>query len=434
MALYSGAVGGDYTPRRVIGVYMATGLLFALAASLIWAINTIFLLDAGLDIFQVMLVNTSFTLSQMLFEVPTGVVADTIGRKASLLISYAVLVGSTALYVLTPQMGWGIPGFMVASVLIGLGFCFQTGAVDAWLVDALDATGWERPKERVFAWGQMTFGSGMLIGTLTGGFLGQVDLTWPYIVRAVLLVLAFVVALVFMKDVGFEPRPLKMRNFGEETRTIFRAGTRYGWHHPVVRPLMFVSGLTGIFFIYGFYAWQPYVLELLGRNAIWTLGVIQATSSLAGIAGNSLVGRVMREGESRRSPSAVLAGVTVLMALAIALIGTIGLVFAGTPGLAPFLLASILWVSFNMFFGVLGPVRQAYINDFIPSAQRATVLSLDALFADAGGSIGQPALGWIARRAGYPLAWFISAAFLGAGSLFYRRAGRAQAELEAAAA
>ena len=78
----------DYTPRRVIFAYLSTSGLFTLATSLIWAINTIFLIQrGGLTLFEVMLVNTVYLVAQMLCEVPTGVIADTIGRKASYLLS-----------------------------------------------------------------------------------------------------------------------------------------------------------------------------------------------------------------------------------------------------------------------------------------------------------------------------------------------------------
>jgi MFS family permease len=86
----------------------------------------------------------------------------------------------------------------IRHILIGLGFTFQTGAVDAWLVDALDFTGYDRPKERVFALGGMAFSAAMLVGTLVGGFLGQVDLSLPYLVRAGLLALTFVVTAILL--------------------------------------------------------------------------------------------------------------------------------------------------------------------------------------------------------------------------------------------
>lgn len=180
----------DSTPRRVIGVFLATSLLYTLATSIIWGVNTLFLMGTGLDIFQVMLVNASFAVGQFIFEVPTGVIADTIGRKASLLLGIGTLFVSTMLYVAGDEYRWGMAGFVGASVLLGLGFTFQTGAVEAWLVDALDHVGWEGGKERVFAWGGMVFGGAMLVGTLLGGVLGQIGLRLPYLVRSGILLVA----------------------------------------------------------------------------------------------------------------------------------------------------------------------------------------------------------------------------------------------------
>ena len=99
-----------YTPRRVVFAYLSTSALFTLAASLIWAINTIFLIQrGGLTLFEVMLVNTAFLVSQMICEVPTGVIADTIGRKASYLLSIGTIIVSTILYVLTPTWAGASP-------------------------------------------------------------------------------------------------------------------------------------------------------------------------------------------------------------------------------------------------------------------------------------------------------------------------------------
>ena len=298
--------GKPYTPRRVILVYLLTTGLFTLAASLIWAINTIFLIQkGGLDLYQVMLVNTAFLIAQMVCEVPTGVIADTIGRKASYLLSISTIIVSTLLYVLTPILGWGIAGFVVASVIIGLGFTFQTGAVDAWLVDALDEAGWTEPKERVFAWGQMAMAAAMIGGSLLGGFLGQVNLYAPYVVRAAILVVAFFTVLFLVHDSGFTPRPLHLSTFGTEAKTVMSVGVRYGWGSPIVRPLMFVSLVGGVAGMFTFYSWQPYVLDLLGRpDAVWLLGVVQAVASLAGIGGNMLVRVVMRSGDESPRPRA----------------------------------------------------------------------------------------------------------------------------------
>lgn len=419
-----------YTPRSVITGYLSVYTLFTLASSLIWAINTVFLIrEGGLTIFQVMVVNAVFTVGQVVFEVPTGVVADTIGRRASLLICMVILAISTLLYVLTPVWGWGIWGFIGASALLGLGFTFETGALDAWLVDALDATGSQQPKERVFSWGQMASGSGMLVGSLLGGVLGQIGLSVPYVVRTVLLVLAALTTALLIRDAGFTRRPLKLSTFGDETRRILQAGVTFGLRSRVVRPLLWSSLASGVFFIYGFYSWQPYVLDLLGRDYVWLLGVVTAAFSLTGIAGNTLVKRIMREGELRREPARVLeftAWVTTALTFAIA---AVGLVFH-KAGVLPAGIAIGLWLVFGLVFGIATPVRMSYINAHIPSAERATVLSLDAFFADAGGTGGQPALGWISQRMSIPIGWLIGGAFLATLPLFYRASGKAAREAD----
>src|SRR5919201_3354739 len=135
-----------------------------LATSFIWGINTIFLLDAGLSNLEAFAANAFFTAGMVIFEVPTGIVADTVGRRASYLTGTLTLAASTLLYVLLWQLKAPFWSWAVVSILIGLGFTFFSGAVDAWLVDALDATGFDGNLESVFGRGQMVTGAAMLAG------------------------------------------------------------------------------------------------------------------------------------------------------------------------------------------------------------------------------------------------------------------------------
>ena len=416
------------TSRRVVAVYFISGGLFTLSASLIWGVNTLFLLDAGLDIFQVMLVNAAFSAGQVLFEVPTGVVADTIGRKASYLLGIATLLVATMLYVATAEYAWGIWAFVGASVLLGFGFTCQTGAVDAWLVDALNHLRYEGLHEQVFAQAGMVSGAAMLVGTLAGGFLGQIDLSVPYLVRSGTLGLAFAFVLLTMREVGFTPRPLKWRRFGAETRVIFDAGVRYGWRHPVVRPMLFVSAAQGVFMLYFFYSMQPFALDLLGRpDLVWVAGALAALFGLAGIVGNTLVGPVMRSKKGRRRASSVLAVMAALTALCAAAIGLVGLLAPGGGSLVAFGLVVVVGgVFWGVLFGIMQPVAQAYLNEHIPSAQRATVLSVASFFSEAGGMAGQPALGWLSRMTSIPVGYLVGSVFMGVAAPLLRMAGRGE--------
>ncbi len=129
------------TPAQVRRTYYVLGFGSTLAASLIWGVNTIFLLDAGLNNFQAFAANAFFTAGMVLFEVPTGIVADARGRRTSYLLGTLTLIVTTLIYLWLWTVDGPFWAWAVSSALIGLGFTFFSGAVEAWLVDALHATG-----------------------------------------------------------------------------------------------------------------------------------------------------------------------------------------------------------------------------------------------------------------------------------------------------
>ena len=102
----------------------------------------------------------------VLFEIPTGVVADTAGRRFSFLLSTVTLMAGTLAYVAIAAAGGGLLAFVIASLVLGLGFSFYSGAVEAWVVDALGATGYAGQLDRVFARGSMVSGAAMLAGSI----------------------------------------------------------------------------------------------------------------------------------------------------------------------------------------------------------------------------------------------------------------------------
>src|SRR6266542_1380182 len=183
----------DMDPQRVIRSYLIINGLFTLSASLIWGINTLFLLHADLSIFEVFVANAAFT---------------------------------------------------VASVA-------------------------------------------MIVGTVGGGLLGQINLSLPYIARTALVLMAFAVGYRTMHEIGFTPRALQLQGVVGEMRKVGRTGITYGWRAPAVRLLVMESFVTWGFFSWAWYAWQPYFLELYGKDAVWLSGLIAALFSLAGIAGNA---------------------------------------------------------------------------------------------------------------------------------------------------
>jgi len=387
------------TSKKVVHTYLLIAGLYTLSASLIWGVNTLFLMDAGLSIFEVFIANGVFTAAMAVFEIPTGVLADTRGRRASFLLSVAVLVVGTLGYVSAAQIGGGVVLFSLMSVILGLGFTFYSGAVEAWLVDALMSTGYTGTLEQVFSRGSMVTGAAMLVGTISGGLLGDIDLALPFVGRALFLMVLFGVALFKMHDIGYTPHALKLADLPKEMKKVARDSLRYGWNQKSIRLFMVMGlvqmGVAG----WVFYAWQPYFLELLGRDAVWVAGVVAALIALSTIAGNAVVGWLSRFCLKR----------TTLLLASAALYATA--IFS--IGLARSFWAAVGLLLLSMFAsGIAQPVRQAYFNHLVPSEQRATIISFDAMIASAGGALGQGGLGYLAQvqsiSGGYVLSGLIT--------------------------
>jgi len=385
------------TSKHVQRVYLVLLLFHTLAASLIWGINTLFLLDAGLSNAQAFAANAFFTGGLVLSEVPTGVIADVRGRRFSYLLGTLTLTISTALYLLMWRIHAPFVAWAMASALLGLGFTFFSGAVQAWLVDALKSTGFTGALESVFARGEIVEGVAMLIGAVAGGYLAQVtNLGVPYMVRVGVLALTFVLAVVLMRDIGFSPR--RGVKISEEVRGVLRSAIAYGLANPAVRPVMLANFFTDGVSIFAFYAMQPYLLQLYGDpKAYGIAGLAAAIVGGAQIAGGLLVphlGRVFR----RRTTVLIVA-----VAISTAVLGLIGI----SPG---FWMTTGLLMLWGLLFSTVMPVRQAYLNGLIPSEQRATVLSFESLMGSSGGVAVQPLLGRTADAWGYPTSYVACAA------------------------
>jgi MFS family permease len=223
-------------------------------------------------------------------------------------------------------------------------------------------------------------GAAMLVGTIGGGFLGQVDLALPYVLRAALLAAVFVIAWVVMHDLGFEPRAVAADELPGEIARNARAGVEYGWRQPNLRLLILASTVQMSFVMWAFYAAQPYLLDLLDSDAIWVSGFVAAGIAFATILGNQIVTFASRYCGKRTTLLLAAAGLQSAAAIVMGLTGSFWIAVAG-----------VLLLSVSL--GITGPVHSAYLHQVVPSEQRATVVSFDSMLASGGSIGGQVGLG-----------------------------------------
>ncbi|ADX71990.1 Major Facilitator Superfamily transporter [Pseudarthrobacter phenanthrenivorans Sphe3] len=383
--------------RKIQRVYLTLTLGNTLAASFIWGINTLFLLDAGLSNLEAFAANAFFTVGMVLFEVPTGVVADSWGRRVSFLLGTITLAGSTFLYYLLWQLSAPFWWWALVSVLLGLGFTFFSGAVEAWLVDALRFSGYEGGLETVLGRGQMVSGIAMLAGSVAGGVIAQAtNLGVPFLLRVGVLVAMFAVAFLLMHDVGFTPE--RSAHPLQATRAVLAASVDNGLKNPPVRYIMLAAPFTEGVGIYVFYALQPYLLQLFGDPRAYAIaGLAAAIVAGADVVGGWMAPRV-RNLVKRRTSVLIATNIVSALILVVLMVTT------------TFWVALVLLALWAVVSSAGTPVRQAYLNDMIASKQRATVLSFDSLMGSAGGVVVQPMLGRTADLYGYPASLAVAGA------------------------
>jgi len=369
--------------------YLIAGL-YSGAGWFLGPVYPLFLLSRGLDLLQINLVLATFLISVFLFEVPTGAVADVFGRKASFLLSCAVRAFAFALYSIADSF----TDCLVAEIIDAVGMTLATGALDAWAVDGMRAEGHDGPVDRLFARANIVIRALMVVGGIGGGYIASLDFAYAWLFAAGGFCVTGVLGALLMRD----DRPARAAARGGEARPSIASTIGEGWATVRGRPVLMTLCLVTLGLAFGavpaHMLWQPRLQELSGEG-VWLMGWIWALINFASLVGSWLLPRVLE----RAAREHVLLGVTLLRAVAL---GAAAVATGFYPALIGYLFADVA-------FGVSEPALQAWMNERIPSAQRATVLSVRSMFATLGGALGLVCIGFVARDSGIPAAWGTSA-------------------------
>lgn len=364
----------------------ARGLIFL-------GLTAYYVRTVGMNPLQLVLVGTAIELTCFLFEVPTGIIADTVSRRLSVIIG-GVLVG--ACYMLTGL----IPLFLaivIAEVIRGIGETFMSGAFDAWITDEVGA----EHVGPVFV-RSAQFGQGF---SLLGGLVSVVLASWfgyqvPIFIGGALTMTIFVAMIFLMPETGFRPAPREERNtFGQMAHT-FTQGTRAVRGSPVlilliVVEMVFGASSEGFDRLWEAHLLTNFALPELSLPGIGTLDPI-AWFALLEIA-LTVISMTLLEVLRRRMKTTDQASVTR------ALIGFNIVIVAATVGLAlmgRYELALAAVITRSVASTLMWPIQSTWLNQHIPSQVRATVLSMKSQMNALGQIAGGPGVGWFGNRYG----------------------------------
>ncbi len=397
---------------RLPAIPVYVGLLFveSVASMLTFTVtNLYFVTELGMSPLALVLCGTAMELAIFLFEVPTGVVADTISRRTSIVISYVVIGVAVLLFALVES----VPLVIAAYGLWGIGYTFQSGAFDAWIADEV---GTDR-LTRIVLRGAQAGWAGALLGVVLSTLVGGISLRVAIVAGGVVMLAIAVALALVMPETGFRPhRTPEEGGIRAFTATATR-GARAVRGHPLLLLLL------GIAFAYG--AWTEsfdrlWVAQFLavglpsGVADVTAIGVLTGVAFVAGIATSELAARRLGD-----APTRTLA--RVLTALnAVLLVAAIGFALAGS-----FLLACAAYLVLVGVRSLVAPLTSVWVNRTIEdSSVRATTLSVVSQ-ADAVGQVaGGPAIGGVATAFSLRAGLGLGALLLAPALVLYGRALR----------
>ncbi len=386
----------------------------ALGDTLVWTLAPVYFVQTiGLSPLQLVLVGTSMELTIFVCEVPTGIVADLVSRKLSIVIGYLVMGAAIVFCALVAEPWAAIAAWSVW----GLGYTFTSGAEDAWLADEI---GVEHVQPVYLRSAQVARLTALLaIGGSVA--LGLVSLRLPVLAGGAVIAAVGVGLALFMPEEGFRPAP---REEAESALRAFtatgRAGARLVRQTPVLLLILAITASWG--------AWseaydrlgEAHLLRDVGLPGfaglsfvVW-FGVISAASLLLSLLVARPANRRLATADRRRVTR-------ILLAADVALIGAV-LVFALAGA---FWLALVAMLVTNTIRSLVGPLFSSWLNQSITdSSVRATVLSI-ASQADAVGQwTGGPAIGAVGNAFGIRAALAVGASLLSPAVILYSRALR----------
>src|SRR3989339_2067236 len=123
--------------KKATRTFLLTEFLHTFPLAFVFPTYVIFLKENGMSLVEVGIINTTFMFFVFLMEIPTGVVADVVSRKLSIVLGTALYIVSPLIYFFISTFIW----FLMAELTIGLGMCFVSGALEAWVKDKLDESG-----------------------------------------------------------------------------------------------------------------------------------------------------------------------------------------------------------------------------------------------------------------------------------------------------
>ncbi len=332
---------------------------------------------------QVFFLNAWFMFWNFVLEIPTGTIADYLGRKWSLALGFLIGILAAIVYVSHPSLKM----FMLGEVLFAMAYTLHSGADEALAYDSLKAIQKVDRARTVLSRMESFKLGGILVGTVIGSLIAsRWGLNVPMKCYVIPAFIGFVIAL-FLKEPPFHEQK-EHKSYGK----ILKEGTQFFTQHRVLLILTTEMAITNALAWSIIWLFQP-LLERSGMGIAY-FGVVHAMTCIGQILLLSNLDKIERWVGSKRG----------LFFIGSLIVGS-AFGILGFVQVLPIVVAGIV-LAFS--FGLSRvPIFSAYMHAYIPSDKRATVISITSMMRTFGIVILNPIIGYSADRSLNVTLWII---------------------------
>jgi len=346
----------------------------------------------------------------VVLELPTGILADRIGRKRTYLLSLAFQAAAYGSLLFAS-------GFMAVSAafaLYGVSRALSSGSLEALLIDRYIESHGDARLHRLMSVSNAADTLGLALGSVAGGFIPGVWSTlFPLANRyhGNLIAMLMLLSLLWLLVMLAAPREQAMKRADTRLGAFLSESLAFVRSSPALIAMFAIAVAWGLCFSAIETYWQPRVAGLVGvtgnAGPDRLNGFLSAGYFLAALAGSLAITPLMEK--SRVGVAPLLMALRLLTAAFI-----VTLAVQTSPGGF-----AVLYLSMFFWNGMASPPEATMLNRLLPADKRASMLSAVSLAVQLGGLIGSVMFGFIAGSYGIRSAWFIAAGVLAASALLY---------------
>ena len=385
-------------------------VLSGLGFGLFLAIQGIFFLEKGIDLWMIGVIFGTIGVSTFILELPLGAVADIHGRIKIFRISVAVHLTGFLIAIFATEF-WHL---LIVGILMGLSGALRSGSVDAWVVEQINEKGMGEKLQSHLGVFQASMAAGMAVGAIGGGYIPvympQTDLFTPTSWNLIVVVILLTIHLLISPYLFSEGEEIVAPEEHTGVKAKIKIAIKFSLASTVIRDLLILGATLGLTMATIEAYWQPQLTAITGAPSYVAFGWVTAGYFAMAIMGPMLIGTISEA--LNISANVQIKVLPIVLAIVMYILAT-------RVNFGPFIAT---YLAFMLVLSMIGPPSATLLNNAVTDDIRSTMQSVSSFTMQVGGVASTFGFAYFIKSLGISTTWVIIASVaivLGAIRIFH---------------